>query len=96
MKKQKRKTMYYILVYDIASPKRLPKILKTCRKYLHWIQKSVLEGELTKTQFFALKSELNKIIVKKEDSVIFFAIRNKEVMKKEGMGKKTEEKQNFI
>ncbi|WP_101494345.1 CRISPR-associated endonuclease Cas2 [Sulfobacillus thermosulfidooxidans] len=38
--------MFVILVYD-AGVKRDPKILKTCRKYLNWIQNSVFEGELT-------------------------------------------------
>jgi CRISPR-associated protein Cas2 len=96
MVNKKRKTMYYIVVYDIASPQRLPKILKTCRKYLHWVQKSVFEGELTKTQMLALKSEINKIISKSNDSVIFFAIRNTEVIKKESLGKKIEERNNYI
>ena len=62
MVNKREKTMYYIVVYDIASPRRLPKILKTCRKYLHWVQRSVFEGELTKSQILALKGELKKII----------------------------------
>ena len=53
--------MYYIAVYDIASPGRLQKVLKTFRKYLHWVQNSVFEGELNEGQFAALNTELKKI-----------------------------------
>lgn len=96
MVKNRIKVMYYILVYDVSSPKRLPKILKTCRRYLHWVQRSVFEGELTKSQFLDLKDEIKKIIDKKEDSVIFFAIRNKEVFRKETVGKELNTITNFF
>ena len=88
--------MYYILVYDVASPKRLPKVLKICRRYMHWIQRSVFEGELTSKQFFDLEDELKKVINKKEDSIIFFAIRNREVIKKETIGKELNPITNFF
>jgi CRISPR-associated protein Cas2 len=92
----KVKVMYYILVYDVASPKRLPKVLKICRRYMHWIQRSVFEGELTSKQFFDLEDELKKVINKKEDSIIFFAIRNREVIKKETIGKELNPITNFF
>ncbi len=82
----KRKVMYYILTYDCTSPKRLPKLLKTCRRYLNWIQNSVFEGELTKAQFISLKTKLAKILDKKNDSIIFFEIRNKQVVDREILG----------
>lgn len=72
-----KKGMYYILIYDITSHKRLPKILKLCRKYLIWVQKSVFEGELTKRQFTSLSREIRKLINKKEDFVICYAFRKK-------------------
>lgn len=53
--------MYVIMVYDIKE-KRVSKILKIARKYLIWIQNSVLEGELTNSQFKKLKSEVKKRI----------------------------------
>lgn len=88
--------MYYILVYDIASAKRLQKALKTCRRYLHWLQRSVFEGELTNTQFTGLKTELSKIISNKEDSVVFFIIRNEEVFSKKTMGKILNDNSNYF
>lgn len=93
---KKLRTMYYIVIYDIASPKRLPKALKICRKYLYWVQRSVFEGELTKTQYLSLKQELLSKINKKEDSVIFYAIRNTEVVDKIIFGIEQNEISNFI
>jgi len=37
--------IYIILVYDV-SEKRVFKVLKIARKYITWIQNSVLEGEI--------------------------------------------------
>lgn len=34
--------MFIILVYDVGE-KRVAKVFKTCRKYLNWVQNSVLE-----------------------------------------------------
>jgi len=64
--------VFYIAVYDIESPKRLTKVLKTFRKYMNWVQNSAFEGELTAKQFQALKEELHEIINKEKDSVIFY------------------------
>ena len=41
--------MYVIAVYDVSA-ERTVKMLKLCRKYLHWIQNSVFEGELSELQ----------------------------------------------
>ena len=78
--------MYYIVVYDIANERRLPKVLKICRKYLNWIQNSVFEGELTESQFQSLVSELNKKIKKDDDSIIFYILREKRWLEREIMG----------
>ena len=77
--------MYLIVVYDIGE-RRVTKVLKIARKYLTWIQNSVLEGETTNAKFFKLKSELKKIIKKDEDSVIFYTFRTKNYSKRETLG----------
>lgn len=64
--------VFYIAVYDITSPKRLAKALKTFRKYMNWVQNSAFEGELTAKQYKLLKNELMNIINKEKDSVIFY------------------------
>ena len=86
MVEENRKTMYYILSYDIGSPKRLPKLLKICRKYLNWVQNSVFEGELTKSQFDELYARIRFLIDKKKDSVLFYELRNREVFDRSVLG----------
>jgi CRISPR-associated protein Cas2 len=74
------------MVYDV-NVKRVNKVLKLARKYLNWVQNSVLEGDITDAKFFKLKSELQKIINKEEDSVIFYTFRSKLYTSREVIGK---------
>ena len=66
--------MFVILVYDIGE-KRVAKVLKTCRKYLYWVQNSVFEGEISEVNLLKLKTELNSIIDRGVDSVIIYSFR---------------------
>ena len=77
--------MYLIAVYDV-NEKRVSKVLKVCRKYLNWIQNSVLEGEITKAKFERLKSEIAKIIDENEDSVVFYILRDTKYTAREILG----------
>jgi CRISPR-associated protein Cas2 len=88
--------MYFILVYDIAGEDRLPKVLKTCRKYLNWVQNSVFEGELTESQFQKLTGELKDKTDLKEDSLIFYSVREKRWLDKEVMGIEKNVNDNFL
>jgi CRISPR-associated protein Cas2 len=77
--------MYLIMVYDV-NVKRVNKVLKTARKYLNWVQNSVLEGEITKAKFEKLKVEIKKIIEDKEDSIIFYIMRTTRYSSREIIG----------
>ncbi|KHO61714.1 CRISPR-associated protein Cas2 [Thermoanaerobacter sp. YS13] len=77
--------MFLILVYDV-NEKRINKVLKTCRKYLHWVQNSVLEGEISEANLKKLKIELSRIIDKDEDSVIFYILRTTKYSEREILG----------
>lgn len=77
--------MYHIAVYDV-NQKRVAKMLKLMRQYLHWIQNSVFEGELTKAQLEELKAKAKKIMKKEEDSLIIFTMTSDKYLKKEIMG----------
>lgn len=81
--------MYVIMVYDIKE-KRVSKILKIGRKYLNWVQNSVLEGEITKAKLKKLKMEIKRKIKENEDSVYFYVLRTKRYFKRETMGKDNE------
>jgi len=77
--------MYMVMVYDI-NEERVYKVLKTARKYLTWVQNSVLEGEITDAGFERLKMELKEIIDEKEDSVIFYTTRTMRYVSRENIG----------
>lgn len=61
--------MFVIMVYDVGE-KRVAKILKKSRKYLHWVQNSVFEGEISPAKLKKLRTELEQLINKKEHSCI--------------------------
>ncbi len=77
--------MHLIMVYDV-SVERVFKVLKVGRKYLTWVQNSVLEGEITRAKFEKLKSELKEVIDKSEDSIIFYILRTTQYLRRESMG----------
>lgn len=77
--------MYLIMVYDI-NEERVNKVLKVGRKYLEWVQNSVLEGEITEAKFEKLKMELMNIINPEEDSVIFYIMRTTKYTNREILG----------
>ena len=83
--------MYVIAVYDIstmepAGQKRLARIMKKMRQYLHHTQKSVFEGELSVAKLMALQKEAKEIINEETDYVVFFRIDNKKNVKRECVG----------
>jgi len=77
--------MYFILMYDV-NEKRVGKALKTCRRYLTWIQNSVFEGELSKAQYEKLKSDLKKVLNLDEDSVIIYELKDERYSNRELVG----------
>lgn len=77
--------MFVIMVYDVEV-KRVGKVLKTGRKYLYWVQNSVLEGNINESNFKRLKMELNRIINPDYDSVIFYTFRTTKYSEREIMG----------
>ena len=68
-----------ILVYDIElkdkkDQRRLNWAKKISRKYLHHVQKSVFEGEITLSQLARLESEILGIVDINRDSVIIYRL----------------------
>ncbi|MGI6486305.1 MAG: CRISPR-associated endonuclease Cas2 [Tepidanaerobacteraceae bacterium] len=77
--------MFVILVYDVGE-KRVAKTLKTCRKYLNWVQNSVFEGEISMANLKKLKLELSRLIDNDEDSVIFYIFRSTRYSERQILG----------
>ena len=75
---------------------RVNKVLKTARKYLTWIQNSVLEGELTPATLEALKVDVKNIIDNEYDSVLFYVWRTERYMTRDTIGIKRGSVDSFI
>lgn len=68
--------MYLIVVYD-ADVKRVNKVNKFLKLYLHWRQNSVFEGEVTISQFKRLKAGLKDIVDEDIDSILIYKLPDK-------------------
>jgi len=87
--------MYVIMVYDV-NVQRVAKVLKIGRRYLTWVQNSVMEGSLTHAQFRRLKEELRRVINEKEDSVLFYTLRSAKDLRRENLGLTKNEPDVFV
>jgi CRISPR-associated protein Cas2 len=87
--------MYIILMYDVGE-KRVGKMLKLCRKYLNWIQNSVLEGEISEVKLKELRNRATLIMDNETDSLIIFKTRNDKWLEKEILGKERAGTDNFL
>ena len=73
-----------MIVYDIGV-ERVNKIHKYLRTVLFWVQNSVFEGDLSKSELKKVKMDLNELIEKDIDSIIIFQFPEK-FLKKEILG----------
>ena len=78
--------MYVILVYDMKQ-ERVGRMLKLCRRYLHWIQNSVFEGEISEVKLAELLAKARGVMDEKEDSVIIFKGRTQQWLEKQVVGR---------
>ena len=66
--------MHIVISYDISEDKRRTKIHSILKSYGQWMQYSVFECELTKTEYAKLRSRLGKIINNETDSIRFYSL----------------------
>lgn len=74
-----------IIAYDV-NVERVNRVKKFLRKYLHWVQNSVFEGEATQATLEEIKMGLKEIMDENEDMVVIYRFRSAEVFKKEVLG----------
>ena len=77
--------MYVLIVYDIEV-RRVPKACKYLRRYLHWVQNSVFEGEITEAKLEKLKLGLKRLLKEESDSVYIYKVRDQKWIDKEILG----------
>lgn len=87
--------MYVILVYDVGE-KRVGRMLKLCRRYLHWIQNSVFEGEITEVKLREMVHRARELMVLQEDSLIIFRSREQHWLEKDIVGKERNNLDTFL
>ena len=87
--------MFVLMVYD-AGVKRVGPILRTARRYLNWVQNSVLEGEITQGNLKALKRDLAEVVDPEHDSVLFYVWRAEHYASREVLGVEREARDNFV
>lgn len=87
--------MYVIVVYDIQQ-ERVNKVCRLLRRYLHWVQNSAFEGEITEAKFERLKNEIRKIINEEEDSVYFYLLSDEKWLKKQTLGRSKGSTKNIL
>ena len=78
--------MYVILVYDVKQ-QRVGRMLKLCRRYLHWIQNSVFEGEISEVKLAELLTKARAFMDEDEDSIILFKSRAQQWLEKQVVGR---------
>jgi CRISPR-associated protein Cas2 len=78
--------MYVIAVYDVEE-KRVSKMLKLFRRYLHWVQNSVFEGAITEVKLKELQDKALAIMDEEADSLIVFQSRDEKWLEKSILGK---------
>ena len=71
-------------------------MLKLCRRYLHWIQNSVFEGQISELKFRELIFEARQIMDEDQDSLIIFSSRNERWLDKQAIGLERNSIDNFL
>jgi CRISPR-associated protein Cas2 len=87
--------MRIIVIYDV-NVDRVQKVHKYLKTQLHWVQNSVFEGDVLKSDKVEIENELEKIIEEDEDSVIIFNVGHPESMDKTIIGEEKNPIENVI
>jgi CRISPR-associated protein Cas2 len=87
--------MYVIIVYDVEQS-RVARVCQYLRRWLHWVQNSAFEGELTESQLERIKQELPGLIDPERDSVYIYRLPDKKFVKREVIGQEKAPVEAFL
>ena len=87
--------MYVILVYDVGT-ERLMKVHNFLRTYLHWVQNSVFEGEITNANLERVLKKLKELIDPTKDSIVVYMFRDKWYTSRRILGSEKGTTENII
>lgn len=74
--------MFVVVSYDISDDYRRNKIYKTLKNFGQWMQYSVFECDLKKSEYLKLRYQLEKLIDEEDDDSIRFYFLCGECQKK--------------
>lgn len=81
---------------DKLGRKRLVKMMKTCRKYLTHVQKSVFEGDITEGKMITLRKEIEAIVDMENDFVIMYTLSDGNNLNRDIITNTPDPTNNFI
>lgn len=87
--------MYVIVAYDVGV-ERVNKVKAFLRRYLTWVQNSVLEGEISESNYMKIKNKLSKIIHESDDSIILYIFSSNKLFTRETIGVKKGEPEDIV
>ena len=79
------KGMYVVIVYDVEQS-RVAKVCQYLRRWLHWVQNSAFEGELTESQLERIKADLRDLVDLDHDSVYIYRLPDRNLVQREVIG----------
>ena len=77
--------MFVVMTYDVDT-KRTAKAMKTAKRYMRWVQRSVFEGDMTEGGLASLKTDLARILDPEHDKVLFYVWPHRQFVSCKGMG----------
>ncbi len=77
--------MYVVLVYDVEQG-RVNRVCQYLRRHLHWVQRSVFEGDLSEGKLERVKAGLRRIIDARYDSIYIYKVRERRWLDREVLG----------
>ena len=86
--------MYVLIVYDVEVA-HVTKVHKFLKRYLHWVQNSVFEGELTEAQIETGTAGLKRLM-NETDSVLLYTARDARWLTRESLGRERSEVGNLL
>ena len=80
----------YLVCYDIADPKRLRRVARTCEDFGYRKQFSVFLCRISATDFVRLRTRLYDIIDREADQVLFLPLTESGLQRMEAIGRATD------
>lgn len=86
---------HYLVAYDICDNKRRRRLLKVLEDYAYRVQYSVFEMCVEEKDLIKLQSWIDKVINKKEDSVLIYELGTLAIKNRIYYGKVSNEDKNY-